>query len=442
VFLAALVLRVAAVAHAISGAPAPQIRGEMLNIAENIAQGRGFSSPFGPGSTPTAWECPIVPYLFAGFLRFTPSVSSAVYSIVFAQAVVGAVSALAYWLIARKCARDYPPFRRWLLPVLGVAVVFWPESFLYLSDPWYCVWQEAALALFFLCAIRWWDRMEFPLTLALGAAGGILALINVTPLPVILFAILYPAARRDRKKGAIGQAAFCLCVLSFVVSPQLVRNAIVFRTFVPLRSNTGFELLKGNTSLECIREPDNARHPATDPEEFKKYTAVGEIRYCRDAFKAAIAYIAGHPGQTAERAAKRLYVIWTADLSDHWNPSPAHKWWAMGARSIVRQLIAVVPILASTAVVLWAVLTGRFGFLPHAPLFGAILLLLPFSHYLTLADPEYLTAFREWIGITAILLLARIAPFDDAQGNSRSLEPTLSTFSPQPSRPGDIRSAM
>ncbi len=408
VFLAALVLRIAYVAHLIAGEGAlPEIRGEMLNIAQNISEGRGFSSPFGPGSTPTAWECPLVPYIFAGALRIAPSISAAIHLIVYLQAVVGALAALVYWLIARKLAREFNFFRPWLLPVAGVAVVLWPESFIYLSAPWYYVWQETALAVFILLAMRWWDAPILSRTLILGAAGGVLALINVTPLLVILFAILYPAVRLRGPKGMLGQTALCLGVLVLVVSPQLIRSAVAFRSFVPLRSNTGFELYKGNREIECIREPDDTPHPATNAEEFRRYTELGEVRYCREAFWKAIAYVREHPGQTVERMGKRVYVVWATDLTDRWNPEPEHKWWAMGSRSIVRYLIIVTPILFSIGVVLWGVFTRRFGSLPYAPLFAAILLLLPSSHYLTLADPEYLTAFRQWIGMIAIFLLAQ-----------------------------------
>lgn len=407
VFLAALVLRVAGVARIIAAETAtPQIRGEILNIAGNIAQGRGFSSPFGAGSTPTAWECPLVPYLFAGFLRFAPSIPTAIHLIIIAQAVVGALAALVYWLIARKLVRDYGVFRPWLLPVFAAVVVFWPEPFLYRADPWYFVWQEAVLAVFVLLAMRWWDERVFSRTLALGVAGGVLVLINVTPLLVILFAILYPAVRFRNRKGTVGQAALCLGILILVVTPQLVRNAVVFGSFVPLRSNTGFELLKGNRELECIREPYDTPHPASNPEEFRRYMALGEVRYCRDAFGKALRYMRQHPGQTVERVGKRVYVIWATDLTDRWNPDANQKWWAMGLHSIVRTVIVVIPILAAIGILLWGVFTGRFARLPYAPLFAGLLLLLPASQYLTLADPEYLTAFRQWIGMISVFLVA------------------------------------
>ena len=42
---------------------------ESVSIAGSIAQGKGFSSPFGVPSGPTAWLAPAYPYLVAGLFR-------------------------------------------------------------------------------------------------------------------------------------------------------------------------------------------------------------------------------------------------------------------------------------------------------------------------------------------------------------------------------------
>src|SRR5258708_869196 len=47
-----------------------RVRGEMELIAESIASGHGFSSPYSGGdSGPTAVEPPVFPYLLAGIFR-------------------------------------------------------------------------------------------------------------------------------------------------------------------------------------------------------------------------------------------------------------------------------------------------------------------------------------------------------------------------------------
>lgn len=139
--------------------------------------------------------------------------------------------------------------------------------------------------------------MDFARGMSAGVTGGVLALINVSPLPIIAFAFLFPALK-NRPPWAMAQSiAVATVVLAIVVAPWLVRNALVFHTFVPLRSNSGYEVFQGNNEVECIREAYNAPHPAIDRREFEQYTAPGEIRYCKEALGRATEYRATIPGR-------------------------------------------------------------------------------------------------------------------------------------------------
>src|ERR1700721_3181922 len=42
---------------------------EMGRVARSIAQGQGFSSPYGGNTGPTAWEPPLYPYLMGGVFK-------------------------------------------------------------------------------------------------------------------------------------------------------------------------------------------------------------------------------------------------------------------------------------------------------------------------------------------------------------------------------------
>ncbi len=286
----------------------------------------------------------------------------------------------------------------------------WPESINSIIDPWYWVWQEAALAIFVLLAMRWWDEADYRSGVFLGLAGGVLALINVSPLPIIAVAILFPVLKKYCQGLRLGPTVISVASFALVVTPWLVRNAVVFRTFVPLRSVAGHALFEGNSELECIREPNNIRHPATDKQEFERYTALGEIRYCHEARECATEYIRQHPWQTVRRTVIRIYVCWFTDLTDHWTPDPEHKWWTGTGQSIVRHLALVLITWASIGVILWAALSGRFRSLPYAPLFAAVVVFLPVPNYFTFADPEYTMVLRMWLGVIAVLLLALRSP--------------------------------
>ncbi len=413
VLLAATLVRVGLVIHLIAKSPGssytqPFDAAEMGNIATNIAEGRGFSSPFGRGSQPTAWECPIVPYLYAGFIKIAGGPTGHVANLIYLlQAVVGGIAAALYWLFSQMLMFRRPGlFSEWLTSVLAILVCLWPESVYSVTYPWYYVWQDAGLVAFALLAIRWWDRMDFVRGVQVGVAGGILALINVTPLPIIAFVFIFPALKKRLEWSVI--RAISVAAISFlvVVAPWLVRNAVVFQTIVPLRSNTGFQIFEGNNAVECIREQSGAPHPATDKQEFERYATLGEIGYSKQALGRAADYIEHHPGQTVVRTVARIYVSWLTDLTDRWVPRAGHEWWKMGRRSIVRYLVSSLLILASAGILVWGSFFGRFRLLPYAPLFAAILLILPFPHYFTLADPEYTATFRMWLGVTAVCLLA------------------------------------
>jgi hypothetical protein len=384
----------------------------MGEIAMNIAEGRGFSSPFDRGAQPTAWECPIVPFLFAGLIKLAGGATGQVNRLILlSQAMVSAFAAAIYWLIARRLTILHPGlFSAWLSPVLALVVCLWPESLSSVANPWYFVWQEAALAVFVLLAMRWWDQLDFYRGILVGIAGGVLALINVAPLPIIAFAILFPALKGPFQWPILRSIAVPACFFAIVAAPWLARNAIEFRTFVPFRSNTGYEIFQGNNEVECIRQPDNARHPWFHAEEYERYAMLGEIRYSHEAMRRAAEYMQNHPGETVRRTAARIYVSWLTDLTDHWAKKSEQKWWLRRPWFVAGHLTSVLLTIASLGIILHALWSGKFRHLPYAPLFAAVVLFLPLANYFTLAETEYTATLRMWLGVIAVLLLALRRP--------------------------------
>lgn len=430
VFCAATAIRTAWVVHFIASTPAlsdqsPFEDAEMGHIATNLAQGRGFSSPFGIGSQPTAWECPFVPLVYAGIIRLeggpTGSVTRAIF---YLQCIVGGIAACVKWLVIRRLTDRAPVvFSRWLSPVIAVTVSVWPESVCSVTNPWYFVWQDAALAVFVLLAMRWWEQLSFGRGAVVGLWGGTLGIINVTPVPIVIGTILIPVVRSRPRLSGLRSAGISACCFVMVIAPWLARNAVVFRTPVPMRSNSGFELFQGNNAIECIRQPDKAPHPNIDRQEFQKYSDLGEIRYNEYSFHRAIEYIRSHPLQTIDRIADRIYVTWITDLTDHWAQEP---WWTTRWPTVTRSAISALLIVAAFVTFLWGVIGGRLRLLPHWRVFALIFLFLPLPHYFTLADPEYTATFRLWIAIVAICMvglqksatsLARTGPSTAAAGD-------------------------
>lgn len=409
IFCAATAVRTSWTVHFIGNRPGlseqdPFDDAEMGNIATNLAQGRGFSSPFNVGSQPTAWECPFVPLIYAGMIRLEGGpTGSAARAILYLEGIVGGIAACLQWLIVRRLMDRNPVvFADWLSLVVAITVILWPEEVQSPTSRWYFVWQDAALAIFILLAMRWWDQLSAGRGAAVGLWGGILGLINITPIPIVLGTILIPAMRSRFRSSAFRSAGIAACCFVITIAPWLARNAFVFRTPVPLRSNAGFELFQGNNAVECIRD-DVGPHPRTDPQESQKYRELGEVRYNKYSFHRAIEYIRSHPVQTARRVADRVYISWLTDLSDHWIPQP---WWTMPWPTVARSAITAALVVAAFLTLVWGVLRGRFRLLPHYRLLILILFFLPLPHYFTLADPEYTATFRLWIAIAALCMIA------------------------------------
>jgi hypothetical protein len=380
----------------------------MTTIAINLAQHRGFSFPFGVGSQPTAWECPVVPFIYAAMMKLAGGATlQAATLIVYMQVIAGAIGATLYWLIVRRLTdRDPKRFATWLSPAVAVVVCLWPPSIYSVTTLWYFVWQELALALFLLLAMRWAEQPGARRAALAGISGGVLALVNVTPIPIVLIAIAFVAAILRRNGNSLRSPAIALLYFATVIAPWLARNALVFHDLVPLRSNTGYEIFQGNNAIECIREPFDAPHPATQKQEFKLYTQLGEIQYCSYSLHRAASYMRAHPLQTMRRIGDRIYITWLTDLTDRWVSNDETPWWQASTRYKLRFLLSAMLVVASATTFLWGLIRRRFGSLPYAPMIAVILILLPFPHYLTLADPEYTNTFRMLVAITSLCMLA------------------------------------
>ena len=382
--------------------------GEIGAIARNLAEHRGFSFPFGIGSDPTGWECPIVPFIYAAAIKLAGGATiHAATLIVYLQVIAGGIGAGLYWLNVRHLVDRNPGgFAGWLSPAIAAGVCLWPESVFSVTQLWYFVWQEVALALFLLLAMRWTEKPGRRSAALAGISGGVLALINVTPIPIVLITIALVAAKTRFNRDSLRSPAIALLCFLAVIAPWLTRNALVFHALVPLRSNAGYEIFQGNNAIECIREPYDAPHPANHKREFQLYMQMGEIQYCRYSFHRAVDYISAHPLQTAWRIGDRIYVTWLTDLTDRWVPYDVTPWWQRSVRFRMRFLFSAMLVIAATAAFLLGVIRGRFALLPHAHIIAAILILLPFPHYFTLADTEYTTTFRMLVAITALCMMA------------------------------------
>jgi hypothetical protein len=379
---------------------------EMGSIAVNLAQGRGYSSPFSQSSTPTAWLCPFVPLLWALVIKLAGSADGHTALIIaFVNTLPSAACVVVYWLIARHLFSENAALRR---TELVVAAVFcaWPDSLYRLDDGWYFAWQELGTALVVFLGMRWIDHPSLKTVTPLGIMGGILALINVAPLPVFMLVLLLPVLQnRQAWKRLLGCGAFGATLTLLIVLPWLIRNAVVFHAFVPLRSTAGSLLYEGNNPNGSVRENAASRQPYIQRAELERYNSLGEVEYSRQCLNDAIAYIRAHPLQATIRAVQRAYVMWLTDALDHWSWDST-KYWTMGRPAIAKAMSSTLAAYGTVILLIWARVSRRLATLPYKWLFGGILFFLPFPYYFTLAADAYSQILRSWMLLLSILAVS------------------------------------
>jgi hypothetical protein len=412
IFLLALAVRVAFFSIQVMRNPqlwshtAPFFNDELSQIAINLAQGRGFSSPFSNGSAPTAWLCPLVPLLWAFVIRCVGSATGRTAMIlIYISTLPSAACVAVYWLIARRILRDRQAAARTALIVAAVFCV-WPESLYILDFPWYFPWQELAVAVMVLLGLRWIDRPGLKTAVPLGISAGILALINVTPVPVFAVLLLLPLFQhRTARQRIFGAAAVSVVLSVLVISPWIVRNALVLHAFVPMRGNGGFSLWEGNNPIGCIIETRDSVHPHNQQEELRRYQALGEVNYDREGSRRALAYMRAHPRVTLVRIAQRAYVIWLTDVTDKWSWD-GRPYWQKGMVAIDKTMASTLAAWGLLILMLWALATKRLAGLPYKGVFISLVFFLPLPFYFTLAENDYVAYLRSWLLLLVILAMS------------------------------------
>src|SRR5437879_13265303 len=119
---------------------------EMGRIGAALASGRGFSSPFGPPTGPTAWEPPLYPYLTAGvFLVFGIYSKASAFVLLALNSVFSALTCIPIFLIAKRMfSEKVAVISAWAWALLP-NVMFWCTR---------AVW-ETSLSALLLAGVIW-----------------------------------------------------------------------------------------------------------------------------------------------------------------------------------------------------------------------------------------------------------------------------------------------
>jgi 4-amino-4-deoxy-L-arabinose transferase-like glycosyltransferase len=210
---------------------------DYLAIAHNLAFNHAFSLS-NPGSgplVPTANRPPLLPWVVAMLWRTD---APPFYSILILQALLGAATVCLVYAVARDS------FNRKVAIIASLGMIFAPMTCYFTA----VVLTETLFTFFLVLAVFFWGRKCLVLS---GIAFGFAALARPTIVPfLILLPLLFlvPALRSRWRESAV------IAVIALMISGVwIVRNAIVFREFIPISvSGWGTNLLCGTLDTELV----------------------------------------------------------------------------------------------------------------------------------------------------------------------------------------------
>ena len=348
----------------------PSTGGEVIQIARSIASGNGFGNPVAGMTTgPTAWLCPVYPYIVAGAFKLAGiyTAESRLLLLVL-NCVLAGLTVFPIYAIARRTVGTTTAIcAAWMWVVLPVA---W-------HVPLRLIWDSTlnALALAVLCWATLFmrgSRRRLPWA-GYGAIWAIAALTSASVLSLMPFFLGWLIWElRQESLPWFKPVATAVLVFALGLAPWTLRNYLVFRQFVLIRSNFGLVLWMGNhpgtSGFDVSLTPFGNSQPAA------AYRRMGEIAFMAEQKRNAYAFIASHPGRTLASAVHNAWTFWI-DVTDQ----KANPWYGGHGYLNLRFL--------SNAALLLLGLAGIFRLLrshnPAAPLYLSVLVIFPLIYYLT-----------------------------------------------------------
>jgi GT2 family glycosyltransferase len=344
---------------------------EIGRLAHSLAQGHGFSSPFGGDTGPSAWNPPVYPWLLSLAFQLFGSYSRGA---AFAMLVFNSVfAALTSWTIYRTARR-----------VFGQIVAIWsgwvwalyPDT-IFWSVKW--IWETSLsaflLSLLFMLTLEMEGDERTSSWLGYGVLWGVAALTNPAALAFLPFAgcwLVYQLHRRGKKFAA--PVVISAVVFWMTIMPWLVRNYAVFGRFVLVRDNFGNELRIGNNPL-AEGMYVLAYHPSNNALLYAKYEQMGELSFCAEQGRLAWEWIAEHPGKFAAVSLLRFYYYWNGI------PRQSNIQWLAETKNTHLLLVSVLGI--------WGLLLALKRRVHGVFLFASLIAFYPVVYYICFPEPRY-----------------------------------------------------
>lgn len=345
------------------------------NVAEALLAGRGFGSPF-ESTQLSAIMPPVYPLIVAALFHFFGVHTTA--SILAAHVLNSVLNALACIPVFLMARRSFGERAAWWA---AWAWAFSPYG-IYFSAAW--AWSTHLLLLCLCWLLYLAQDMEQSSRLGLWAGFGVLAgfagLTEPSILAVIPFLMILACWRLGRAgKRWLMPGVVASLALAATLSPWMIRNAIVFHRFIPMRDSMGLELWMGNNGYS-LRWTSDQLHPLHDASELADYNRMGELAYMDHKAQQAKQYIHDHPAWYAWMCARRAVYIWTS-------------YWSLNHEYLEQEPMDPPNIPFATALTVLTI-CGLFFAWRERPLevirYGGVLFLFPMMYYFSHPEPYHL----------------------------------------------------
>lgn len=368
---------------------------EQGNVARALLAGEGFGSSL-PSHQPSAMMTPVYPLLLAGiFGIFGVQTLAAVIAMLSLNCLFSALACIPVFLMTRRSFG--PKVALWA----GWAWAFSPYG-IYFSAEW--AWSTHLLLLCLCWLLYLAQDLEQSSRLGLWAGFGLLAgfagLTEPSVLVVVPFLMLLAAWRLGRagKRWLAPGVVASLC-LAATISPWIIRDAMVFHRFIPMRDSMGLELWLGNDGYS--RHWVNAgHHPNHDPRELAAYNA-GELAYMDRKAQQAHDYIHAHERWYAWMCMRRAIYLWTG-------------YWSFDRSYLAEEPMDTENVPFATSLLLLAALGIAFAWRRHrydALRYGSVLLVFPLLYCFTHPQAYYMRPLDPVFVVLGCYAIRRLVEF-------------------------------
>jgi hypothetical protein len=280
------------------------------HVAKSIVQGHGFGNPLYTPTGPSAWFAPVYPYFLAANLKIFGIYTTAFcIAILCFNALVSSLTCLPIFFFARRSFGYGAALAAgWAWAGYPYAV-YWPVHRVW--DTWLAT---LLLAVLFCLILNLQRSSKTKHWVGFGVLAGFAALTDPIVLGVLPILALWAAWRLHKQgKRWFMPAVGAVLAVIFTVSPWMIRNAVVFHKFIPIRDNLALEFRVGNSgdSSEPITIDAGPWVPWVDNTEWNEYLNMGELAYFHLKGQQAATYIKAHPIWYAGMVGRRILYIWT-----------------------------------------------------------------------------------------------------------------------------------